>query len=234
MAIRLSVAAAGVFAVALSASAVCAEVLDIPSRNQAPESPRAGWCGETAIQEALLYYGAYVPQREINRIGDSQHPDLYWSEMPRAMRRLGLRFQPSPRRASLSGFLEWSREHLRQRRPVLAGIKIYPTATPRWALDHMVLVVGFSRSGFAINTTWGRREQRSLAKLTAKSNGLSFYNRYGSYHAFAVEGLRRRSRRAQPTRLELIREGRRSIDGVVEAWNLRPGVRYQLLRYTGP
>ena len=60
-------------------------VLTIPARSQAPESPPAGWCGETAIQEGLLFLGRSVPQSAINRAGRPVHPDLYATEIPTAL-----------------------------------------------------------------------------------------------------------------------------------------------------
>src|SRR5438874_7332852 len=59
--------------------------LPIPARTHAPEAPPEGWCGETAIQEGLLYLGVWAPQAIINRAGHPSHPDLYSNEIPIAL-----------------------------------------------------------------------------------------------------------------------------------------------------
>lgn len=164
--------------------------LGIPDRSQAPESPKAGWCGETAIQQSMLYYGAFVPQRLINRAGKPKHPDLYWGDMAAAMSQLGVRHRRWSR-GNLPAFLRWIRRELDKGRPVLAGMKIHPTEHPNWGLDHMILVVGYDRRGLFINTTWGRRVHRTYAQLASSSKGLAFANRYRRYHAFAIDGIKR-------------------------------------------
>jgi hypothetical protein len=163
--------------------------LEIPARSQAAESPKAGWCGETAIQEALLYHGAWVPQRRINRAGEPRNPDLYWSDIPRALRRLGVRFETWSGRGDQASFTRWVRDQLRRGRPVLAGVKLYPTEHPSWGLDHMVLIVGVDGDGgMRINTTWGYPIRRSAAELGSKRRGTSLANRYGRHFAHAIVG----------------------------------------------
>ncbi len=208
--------------------------LSLAARNQAPEAPETGWCGETAIQEALLYHGAYLSQRRINRIGQSQNPDLYWSEIPRTLRGLGFRFQSSPERPSLTQFLTWIREQLHRERPVFAGMKIYPTAHPRWALDHMVLIVGYRGNRFDINTTWGRKERRSVRELSSMHKGLAFENRMRSYNAYSIVGLAARRPNARPVRLRVIRQSVNRLDVEATASELQAGRRYRLDRYAGP
>jgi hypothetical protein len=166
-------------------------VLHIPARAQASGAPAAGWCGETAIQEALLYYGRRVSQRRINRAGRPSHPDLYWGDIPRALRALGVRYQRWSR-GNLRAFFAWIRSQLSRGRPLLAGVKIYPTEHPRWGLDHMVLIVGYDRRGLFINTTWGTRVHRTWAQLSSRARGFAFANRYRRYHAFAIEGVAKR------------------------------------------
>lgn len=132
--------------------------LPIPARAQAPESPPSGWCGETAIQEGLLHLGAWAPQSFINRAGRPTHPDLYSPEIPIALRALGVRFERYPARArGYDAFAAWARASIDEGDPVLAGVKILPTAHPEWGLDHFVLVVGYGKKGLLVNTTWGHR-----------------------------------------------------------------------------
>lgn len=133
--------------------------LPIGARAHAGEAPPAGWCGETAIQEALLYYGVWAPQRAINRAGRPAHPDLYSNEMPAAMEALGLRLAwYAPRARGFDAFAEWARTAIDAGEPVLAGVKLLPTEHPEWGLDHFVLVVGYGERGLLVNTTWGHRQ----------------------------------------------------------------------------
>jgi hypothetical protein len=135
-------------------------VLPIPDRPQDANAPESGWCGETAIQEGLLYYGASVSQAAINAAGKPRHPDLYSYEIPVALGALGARFvwfQPKQDGgfAELTAFVK---DAVDAGKPVLAGVKILPTKHPEWGLDHFVLVVGYGPKGLLVNTTWGRRE----------------------------------------------------------------------------
>ena len=164
-------------------------ILPIPDRGHAPGAPRAGWCGESVIQQAALYYGTFLSQRDIHRAGHSTHPDLYASDIPRALKKVGLSFErwrAGPRR--YVAFLTWIRSHLRRGHPVLAGMKIYPTAHPRWGLDHFVLVVGFQGSSLLVNTTWRRQQWLDRKQLRQQRQGLSFANRYDVHWALALTG----------------------------------------------
>jgi hypothetical protein len=154
---------------ALSADA--ARVLPIPARSHAPGAPPEGWCGETAIQESLLYLGVWASQSRVNRAGHPAHPDLYSSDIPRALDALGVRYtRYSAARPGYAAFDAWVRAAIDAGDPVIAGVKILPTAHPEWGLDHFVLVVGYGARGLLVNTTWGHR-----AWVTPTSTrGLSF------------------------------------------------------------
>jgi hypothetical protein len=165
-------------------------VLDIPARKRAPESPAAGWCAETAIQEAMLYYGARASQRDINRAGAPQHPDLYWGDIPRALSALGVERRAWRGGGGQPAFTSWIRTQIQHGKPVLAGVKLQPTEHPEWGLDHMVLIVGYDDEALHINTTWGRRERRTHLEL-AGLEGISFNNGSGHFFAFAIDGVRR-------------------------------------------
>jgi hypothetical protein len=174
--------------------------LPIPDRKQAAESPPSGWCGETAIQEGLLYLGAWEPQRLINRAGRPLHPDLYSHEIPVALATLRVEYSVyAPRRAGFDGFARWVRDALDAGDPVLAGVKILPTEHPDWGLDHFVLVVGYGARGLLVNTTWGRREW--VADTTTP--GLSFKN---AFYGIRLRRLRGDSD-ARPARVTVLDEG---------------------------
>ena len=214
-------------------------LIDIPDRPHAAEAPPEGWCGENTIQQALLHHGGYVSQRAINRAGEPRHPDLYWGDLPKAMRAVGLTFETwsgssrvSDRPQRYDDFVAWLESHLRQGHPLITGVKLHPTQHPRWGLDHIVLVVGSERDagghlGLDINTTWRSRVRRTRAELTSRQ-GMSLHNRHGTFHAFAVTGLRRSG---QPVRVTIRRESAETIEATVSIEELRIGQKYRLERH---
>ena len=179
-------------------------VLPIPARAQAAEAPSAGWCGETAIQEALLHLGAWAPQRAINRAGKPSHPDLYSNDVPVALDALGAKYTfYAARERSWPAFARWVAKALDDGAPVLAGVKILPTQHPEWGLDHFVLVVGHGARGLLVNTTWGTRAW--VADTTTP--GLSFKN---AVYAIRLDGLRLPAG-AHPARLAVLEESAASV-----------------------
>lgn len=212
-------------------------LLPVPARSHAPERPPAGWCAETAIQEALLYYGAFMPQRAINRAGKPKHPDLYWSDIPRAMKRIGLSYRRWSGKNRQRVFLDWVENQIDAGHPVIAGVKIHPTEHPQWGLDHIVLIVGYDDSALFINTTWGYRERTTHAQLASKEKGLSFNNRYGRYYAYAIDGWRNDGSRSVthsgivPVTLSVNENGTKRMRGTVAVADLAIGRAYELARY---
>lgn len=185
------------------AAAEPAHVLPIAARAQAIESPREGWCGETAIQEGLLHLGAWAPQRLVNRAGRPTHPDLYSPEIPVALSALGVRFERYAGPAGYGAFARWAKRAIDEGDPVLAGVKILPTEHPEWGLDHFVLVVGYSDAGLLVDTTWGDRR----VVPEGATRGLSLDR--------ASYGLRLRGRASapgtQPARLTVLEESATAV-----------------------
>jgi hypothetical protein len=169
-------------------------LLPIPARGQAAESPPSGWCGETAIQEGLLYLGVWAPQREINRAGHPVHPDLYATEIPGALTALGVRFTPYGRGRGYEAFARWAREAIDAGDPVLAGVKLLPTEHPTWGLDHFVLLVGYGPRGLLANTTWGHR-----AWVAEGAVGISLKE---AFYGLRLHGVRQAGRAARARTLE--------------------------------
>ena len=210
--------------------------LNIPDLGQAAGAPPSGWCGEAAIQQALLFLGAWIPQKDINRAGMPLHPDLYSNEIPVALRSLQVRFRFSPRDRDLDGFIRWIEGEIDLGRPVLTGMKIYPTAHPEWALDHFTLVVGHQGAALVINTTW--KDQRTVAArvLRSTTGALAFENASGRYYGASIVGPDV-SEPWLPTRLFVARNDQRTLEVVVKCEGLEPGRAYQVLRsasFRGP
>lgn len=174
-------------------------VLPVPARSHAPEAPREGWCGETAIQEGLLHLGVWAPQRAINKAGKPGHPDLYSPDIPVALAALGVRYSTyQPKTRGFTAYSDWIRKAIDDGVPVLAGVKILPTKHPEWGLDHFVTVVGYGEKGLLVNTTWGSRQWIDDKATT----GLSFAN---AFYAIRFDGLSQVSGRT-PARLTVLEE----------------------------
>ena len=200
---------------------------NIPDRKHHASAPTAGWCGETALQEALLFCGAYFPQKTINRAGEPEHPDLYAHDIPVAVKGLGAGFQWAEHCSDLPKFLDWVRARIKAGLPVFAGVKINPTQHPEWGLDHFVLVVGFDEKSLTFNTTWGRRITRTVEQLAStKAKGYAFANAFGSYYAMALTGPAKREKGEVPVRLFVTKETDKTMDVIVRCGPLQPGADY--------
>jgi hypothetical protein len=198
-------------------------LLSIPARAQASESPPSGWCGETAIQEALLYLGVWAPQRFINQAGHPSHPDLYSPDIPVALDELGVKTTVYPARGKgYEPFAKWIRTSIDDGDPVLAGVKILPTQHPDWGLDHFVLVVGYGKRGLLVNTTWGHREW--VGDTTTP--GLSFKN---AFWAIRLRGVALPSN-AVAARLVIASEEEREVKLRVECKVPTSGGSYRIER----
>ena len=197
-------------------------VLPIPPRSHALEAPPAGWCGETAIQEGLLHYGVWAPQRLINKAGKPVHPDLYSPDIPVALSELGVRFTFYSTGKGYGAFAQWIASALDDGDPVLAGVKILPTAHPEWGLDHFVLVVGHGKQGLLVNTTWGDR--RWVSDTTTP--GLSFKN---AFYALRLTGVSL-APNAHAARISVVEEGEGTVKLRVTCAGLKTGASYRLER----
>lgn len=203
-------------------AAEAARLLPIPARSHVPEAPPEGWCGETAIQESLLHFGVWAPQRLINKAGKPVHPDLYSPDIPVALSELGIRYTFYQGGKGFDAYAQWVRAAIDAGDPVLAGVKILPTQHPEWGLDHFVLVVGHGPKGLLVNTTWGHR--RWVADTT--SPGLSFKNAFYGIRLTGL-GLPGNPRLA---RLALLEEGASSVKLRVSCSGLEKGASYRLER----
>jgi hypothetical protein len=198
-------------------------VLPIPPRKHAPESPPPGWCGETALQEALLHLGVWAPQRVINRAGRPVHPDLYSTDIPVALGGLGVRYTfYSARKGGFVAYATWIKEALAAGDPIFAGVKLLPTKHPEWGLDHFVLVVGHGKQGLLVNTTWGHRAWAD----DQTTEGISFKN--------VAYGIRLRGIAlppdARPARISVLDENTSTVRLRVGCEGLTEGALYRIER----
>jgi hypothetical protein len=193
--------------------------------------PPEGWCGETAIQEALLYYGIYCPQERINEAGKPLHPDLYSNDIPEALKNLGMEQRQWPGGAAdLDDFLGWIHKQVAAGWPVLVGVKIYPTQHEEWGLDHFVLAVGVEGDSLVMNTTWGFRYTLSRRQLRSTERGFSFANRYDSYYGISIKGPQRLGDGDRPIRVFVEKETADRIAVIVKCEGLQRGADYSLYK----
>ncbi|MGD0094480.1 MAG: hypothetical protein ABSE73_31615 [Planctomycetota bacterium] len=213
--------------------------LGIPDTGQEAGVPAGGWCGEAAIQMACLHYGAYIPQRLINRAGKPQHPDLYAEELGRALDGVGFSYEHwKPRAAgesNVAGFIGWIRTNLAAGRPVIVGAKVNPTQHPEWVCDHFMLAVGAKAHSLIFNTTWKRREELTREQLAGTDKGLGFENSYRHYFGLVVTGKKagRANERPVSIRLDPAASGG-GAKCTVLVRDLEKGRQYVLVREGGP
>lgn len=212
--------------------------LGIPDTGQEAGKPAGGWCGEAAIQMACLHYGAYIPQRIINRAGNPKHPDLYAEELGRALDGVGFSYelwQPKEGdEAPVAGFMRWIRTNLAAGRPVVVGAKINPTLHPEWVCDHFMLAVGAKANSLIFNTTWQRQEELTHEQLAATNKGLGFENRYRRYCGLVVTGRKsgRANERPVSIRLDSAADNG-AVKCTVTVKDLENGKQYVLVREDG-
>ncbi len=204
------------------------EIKDVP---QEPRSPKEGWCGEAAIQMALLHYGIYISQRHINMAGSPKHPDLYSNEMPIAMKNVGLTFERWGG-VGVFPYVNWIRTHLKKGSPVLVGAKIYPTKHPEWGLDHFMLVAGCTQEGITFNTTWGKQVTVSDTDLASRKDGFSFKSNWNGNYGYAITGTSIKSpANSLPVRINIEKLEMKSIKLNVVIHGLERGKKYRLIKF---
>ncbi len=207
--------------------------LDIHNIGQEKRRPKEGWCGESSIQMALAYYGAYVSQKAINRAGKPAHPDLYEEDIAAAMNGLGMEYKAC-QNVGLQPFVKWVRGELAAGHPVLLGVKIYPTGHPESNVDHFVLATGCTEDSLTLNTTWGKQELRSIALLSSKEKGMSLINGINTFFGYSITDLKTKSAPVglKPARVQIRRMGDKQVELRVTAENLERGKRYRLVKFT--
>lgn len=202
--------------------------LDIPDRPWAPEAPPEGWCGEASIQMAAIHFGAWIPQRLINEAGRPQTPDLWEQDLPTALAALGLEHEEWTRPGQLESFLDWVVASIRAGRPVIVGVKIYPSLHPDWAVDHLVLAVGFSPAGLVLNTNMGEQQATyPWRRLLAKGEGYSLVGPGQRAYGYAVRGFRGTG---PSVRVRVVEEAAGDLRLGLLVRGLEAGRRYALLR----
>ena len=124
-------------------------LLRMPARQQWQDNH--GYCGEAAVQQCALHYGAYISQKLCRAIFDpTQQQDLCIDESGMNLRlvfnALHLTYElwrsdlaPSPQYAD---YLVWIKQHLARRHPVIFTVFMVGENDPNY--DHIMTAVGFT------------------------------------------------------------------------------------------
>ncbi len=166
--------------------------LDIEDVGWAEDRPdlNVGWSGEAAIQMAAGYYEEQLTQHAVNAAGQSQYPDLHAEDFGTAFTELSMSYEAwTEANPSLNDFIGWIREQVRNRHPVVCGVKIYPDEHPGQYLDQFVLVVGFTTDSLIINTTTLQQQTITYSHLKQMNSGYSLANQYHHYVGYAITGV---------------------------------------------
>jgi hypothetical protein len=95
-------------------------------------------------------------------------------------------------------------------------------------------VVGSTEDSLIYNTTWKKRETRSLKLLSTQDKGLSLANPENTYFGCAITGSKLKPLQPafKPTRVTIVRAGDKAVELHVSALDLVSGKRYRLVRFT--
>jgi hypothetical protein len=202
----------------------------IPDRKHAPGATPDGWCGETAIQQVMLFHGAFFSQKHINSIGTPKYGGMHSSEIPGALKRLGATFKDYSGRQTLTNFMQQIRQRGKAGTPSLVGMKINPTKHPAWDLDHFVIVSGASEKSMVLNTTWGRTDTMTNAQLASTNKGLSFKHRRDWYYGLAIGGFSGSDKLDAKVRIYVTKENIRQAAVIVVCEGLTKKTRHVLTK----
>ncbi len=230
------------------------KVLDLPTRLQWENDN--GYCGETAIQTAALYFGTYLSQDLARQIAGEE---LIVSENDdELLNALKLNFEewdweaPTPQ---YEDYLVWVKQHLYEEHPVLITVYVKGMEDPDY--DHIVPAVGYKAADVdsyneadelifndlaektpftrTFDTMW---DDRSMQRNDSKYKYCIPKDvEYGT----AVTGISDPNNETVPVSLEVdawdepnvtLGEEPREMEVKVHIKSLTPGAEYVLLKYT--
>lgn len=235
--------------------------LDIPAREQWTNN--RGYCGETSIQRAALFFGTYVSQREARKIIDpaQQQDALVPDGTDTILTALRLEYEdwdfwgmPNPQ---YQAFLVWTKGHLAAGHPVI--ITAFDRAGSDPDYDHIMLATGFQSPDSTIfhgtdaltfadnfqNAQLARTFQTLWDTRRMAGNGITneFCIPKSTDYGTAITGVRDDSGALRPVSISLDRWNEPnvtrgaapvSLNAVITIKGLIPGATYALLRYNDP
>lgn len=174
------------------AGVACAERVLLPVKPR--DGERRDYCGETCIQEAMVFFGKHVFQADINKAGGGDGVQGLWSDGIEAALR-ALKVKHEKWRLDSIGYdeyVEMLKQKLDRGYPVLVGVKINPTKHRTWFCDHFILLVGYTDDSFIYNSPTERKERSFLQFRDgdADGSGWTLTNRFNYYFGVAIMGMK--------------------------------------------
>jgi hypothetical protein len=231
--------------------------LDLPPRRQWDNNN--GYCGETSIQQAALYFGTYISQYRAREIIDPTQQQDVWvpDNSGPIFAALGLSYSTWDSNQSTpqyQAYLVWIKSHLQQGHPVIFDVFVQGESDP--AYDHIMIASGFTSTDTTTyhttdtltfndnyETTPYTRTFGSLWDTRAMSGNGAVYEycipRDTDYGA-AVTGIKDSSGTALPVSLKVNRWNEPNISqgaspvtlmATVRVSSVTAGQSYALLRY---
>ena len=144
-----------------------AKILNIPPRYMwGWGSGLAGYCGETSVQSALLYFGNYVSQEHIFKAGNGEF--LIGVNDAVVINTMGLNYvqwstntQSQPQAV---GFANWIKTQIDSGAPVIAGF--YDDALTDSDYDHIMPIIGYQYASNAVAGLYYNTLQFNEVQLT--------------------------------------------------------------------
>lgn len=160
------------------------------------EPPKEYWeieggsCGESVLETVFKHFGKNYSQTEINKLAGDPKRGIYSNEVLDLLKKLKIANKNiSERTTEPKKILEEKIiETLKKNHPVFFGVKIYPDITPKWAVDHFILLVGYNeKTNELIYNSFNERNRIKISKLLNKKNGYSVISKHN--YIFAIEFL---------------------------------------------
>jgi hypothetical protein len=215
-----------------------------------------GYCGETSIQMCGLYYGNYISQEVCRTVAGGEV--LIHLNDTAALSALSFRYMewdPSAATPQYQGYLNWVKQHLQQKHPVILTVYIKGLSDPDY--DHILPAIGFRAT--SINTYAGTDQlsYNSCFDTTAftrnfstlyDTRSMSANGATNTYcipqnvdYGVAVTGIKDPAGQTRPVHIVLDSLGEPNVSlgasaRLMKAWittdSLSAGTAYALLRYT--
>lgn len=145
-----------------------------------------GSCGESVMWTICHYFGIYLSQEEINRIGGDPGRGLHTNEIVKVLDSLKIIYKAREKAITWESTVDTLKNCIKRGNPVILGVKIYPDRYPNWFCDHIILLTGMdTKSEVFYFNNFSLVETVKFSKLCNTRDGISLINNYNAL--FAVE-----------------------------------------------
>ncbi len=160
------------------------------------EPPKEYWevdggsCGESVLQIIFQHFDKNYSQAEINKLAGDPKRGIYSNEVLDLLKKLKIPNKNiSERTIEPKKILEEKIINtLKKNHPIFFGVKIYPDESPKWAVDHFILLIGYNEiRNELIYNSFNERKRINISKLLNKKKGYSLISKHN--YIFAIEFL---------------------------------------------